>query len=86
VTRDRLQASRRCRRTVLSDTRMRGFRLDGYGVFFDVSVRLRDDVLTMRMLDQNDLGLDSAMKELQQIVRECERRAGAERVELRSIR
>ena len=42
---------------------MRGFRLDGYGVFFDVEVPSLDGTLTwsLRTLDQNDLGLQSAL-------------------------
>ena len=46
---------------------VRGFRLDGYGVFFDVVVPSFDATLTwsLRTLDQNDLGLDSALRTLQ---------------------
>jgi hypothetical protein len=72
VTRDRLQAvSQMPTELLLSDTsHARGFRLEGYGVFFDVSVPSFDATLwSLRMLDQNDLGLDSAMKELQQLVK-----------------
>jgi hypothetical protein len=44
----------------------RGFRLDGYGVFFDVIVPSLDGSLTwsLRTLDQNDLGLESAFSVL----------------------
>ena len=72
VTRDRLQAVAQMPTELLvsDNAHARGFRLDGYGVFFDVSVPQFDTIMwTMRMLDQNDLGLDSAMKELQQIVK-----------------
>ena len=72
VTRDRLQAvAQMPTELLLSDNaHARGFRLEGYGVFFDVSVPSFETTLwTLRTLDQNDLGLDSAMKELQQIVR-----------------
>lgn len=72
VTRDRLQAvSQTPAELLVSDNaHARGFRLDGYGVFFDVSVPSFFSTLwTLRTLDQNDLGLDSAMRELQQIVR-----------------
>jgi hypothetical protein len=72
VTRDRLQAvAQMPTELLLSDTaHARGFRLEGYGVFFDVSVPSFETTLwTMRMLDQNDLGLDSAVKELQQFVK-----------------
>jgi len=60
-------------RAVMPDTiliagaaRARGFRLEGYGMFFDVEVpALRRSVAwSFRMLDQNDLGLDSALKAL----------------------
>jgi hypothetical protein len=72
MTRDRLQAvAQMPTELLLSDSaHARGFRLDGYGVFFDVSVPTFETTLwTMRMLDQNDLGLDSAVKELQQFVK-----------------
>jgi hypothetical protein len=48
---------------ILSSPRVRGFRLDGYGVFFDVEVPSLNGSLTwsLRTLDQNDLGLQSAM-------------------------
>jgi hypothetical protein len=72
VTRDRLQAVAQMPTELLvsDNAHARGFRLDGYGVFFDVSVPSFFSTLwTLRTLDQNDLGLDSAMKELQQLVR-----------------
>jgi hypothetical protein len=72
VTRDRLQAlAQMPTELLLSDNaHARGFRLEGYGVFFDVSVPSFETTLwTMRTLDQNDLGLDSAMKQLQQLVK-----------------
>jgi hypothetical protein len=73
VTRDRLKAVLPPADT--SDTlmtgenaRARGFRLEGYGVFFDVLVPpfYTETTLTwsLKTLDQNDLGLDSAMREL----------------------
>jgi hypothetical protein len=45
---------------------VRGFRLEGYGVFFDVIVPSLDGSLTwsLRTLDQNDLGLQSALSVL----------------------
>ena len=72
VTRDRLQAiAQMPTELMLSDNaHAHGFRLDGYGVFFDVSVPSFETTLwTMRMLDQNDLGVDSAIRELQQVVK-----------------
>lgn len=72
VVRDRLQAvSQMPAELLISDNaHARGFRLEGYGVFFDVTVPVFDVTLwTLRTLDQNDLGVDSAMKQLQQIVK-----------------
>jgi hypothetical protein len=72
VTRDRLQAvSQMPTELLVSDNaHARGFRLEGYGVFFDVSVPSFETTLwTMRMLDQNVVGLDNAMRELQQVVK-----------------
>jgi len=48
------------------NARVRGFQLEGYGVFFDVEVPSMQPALlwSVRTLDQNALGLDSALKEL----------------------
>ena len=66
VTRDRLQAlAQMPAELLLSDNaHARGFRLEGYGVFFDVDrAVVRDDAdWSLRTLDQNDLGLDSALQ------------------------
>ena len=73
ITRDRLKAvlpPADAADTLMSgeNAKARGFRLDGYGVFFDVLVPpfYTETTLTwsIRTLDQNDLGLDSALKEL----------------------
>jgi hypothetical protein len=72
VVRDRLQAVAQMPTELLvsDNAHARGFRLDGYGVFFDVSVPSFETTLwTLQTLDQNNLGLESAMKELQQLVR-----------------
>jgi hypothetical protein len=73
VTRDRLQALAQVPADLLisDNARARGFRLDGYGVFFDVVVPSFGATLTwsLQTLDQNDLGLDSAMKALQGAVK-----------------
>lgn len=72
VTRDRLQELAQAPADlVFSDNaHARGFRLDGYGVFIDVSVpSFEASWWALRLLDQNDLGLDSAMKELQTLVK-----------------
>ena len=69
IVRDRLQALTQTPAEMLvsDNARVRGFRLDGYGVFFDVIVPTFDATLTwsLRTLDQNDLGLDSALRTLQ---------------------
>src|SRR5436309_3044707 len=64
ITRDRLQAVMPTEMQFISENaRARGFRLEGYGVFFDVMVPSFAFEGTMpwvfRTLDQNDLGLDS---------------------------
>jgi exonuclease VII small subunit len=73
VVRDRLQALAQTPADLLvsDNAHARGFRLEGYGVFFDVSVPSFYSTLwtTIRTLDQNDLGLDSAMRQLQQVVK-----------------
>jgi hypothetical protein len=75
LTRDRLKAVLPPGDTVMTgeNARARGFRLEGYGVFFDVMVPPFDTETTMawsvRTLDQNDLGLNSALNELRTFVR-----------------
>jgi exonuclease VII small subunit len=72
VTRDRLQAVLPPGGDTLismENASARGFRLEGYGVFFDVIVPPFETETTLawsvRTLDQNDLGLESALKALQ---------------------
>ena len=71
VMRDRLQAIMPADMLLTENARARGFRLDGYGVFFDVEVPSFFSTLTwsLRTLDQNDLGLDSALRALQSHVK-----------------
>jgi hypothetical protein len=73
VTRDRLQALAQVPADLLisDNAHARGFRLEGYGVFFDVTVPSFGATLTwsLQTLDQNDLGLDSALKALQAAVK-----------------
>ncbi len=73
LTRDRLQALAQAPAdTLVSDNaHARGFRLEGYGVFFDVVVPSFDATLTwsLRTLDQNDLGLVSAVRTLESHVK-----------------
>ena len=63
---DRLQTIGPAQMLILDNPRVRGFRLDSYGVFFDVEVPSLNGTLTwsLRTLDQNDLGLQSAMNTL----------------------
>ena len=63
--------------------RARGFRLDGYGVFFDVEVpaALRQTMgWTAKMMQQNDQTLDQAIVQLRRLMNELEgkRRMDAE--------
>src|SRR3954454_10938006 len=72
-TRDRVQALANVPPSLLvsDNAHARGFRLDGYGVFFDVVVPPFETTLTwsLRTLDQNDLGLDSALRTLQTFIK-----------------
>jgi len=73
MVRERLQAVVQMPADLLvsDNAHARGFRLEGYGVFFDVSVPSFDASMTwsLRTLDQNDLGFDSALKALQNFVK-----------------
>jgi hypothetical protein len=74
IVRDRVQALVQMPTDLLAsdNAHARGFRLEGYGVFFDVIVppfQTETTLWSMRTLDQNDLGLDSAMKALQAAVK-----------------
>jgi len=70
---DRLQTLGPTELLISDNARVRGFRLDGYGVFFDVVVPSFDTTVlwSIRTLDQNDLGLDSALKALQAHVKDA---------------
>jgi hypothetical protein len=70
VFRDRLQALMPADMLLTENARARGFRLDGYGVFFDVAVPSLEGTLawSFRTLDQNALGLDSALRTLRAFV------------------
>ena len=54
---------------LVTSAQVRGFLLDGYGVFFDVEVPTLDTSLPLsfRMLDQTGLGLESALQALRQV-------------------
>jgi hypothetical protein len=62
--RDRLQLVLPAQTLLLDNARVIGYRLEDYGVFFNVEVPSLETTLTwaVRTLDQNDLGLDSALK------------------------
>jgi hypothetical protein len=74
MVRERLQAVAQMPADLLvsDNAHARGFRLEGYGVFFDVSVPSFDASMTwsLRTLDQNDLGLESALKAIQTYVKD----------------
>ena len=71
--RDRLQSFGPTELLISDNARARGFRLDGYGVFFDVVVPSLDTTVlwSIRTLDQNLLGLQSALKELEAHVKQA---------------
>jgi hypothetical protein len=72
IIRDRLQAIMPADMLLTENARARGFRLDGYGVFFDVEVPSLEGTLpwSFRTLDQNDLGLDAALQTLRSYVQQ----------------
>lgn len=70
VTRERLQAYLPADMLLSEGAQVRGFRLEGYGVFFDVAVPSLEGTLpwTFRVLDQNNLGIDNAVRTLQSFI------------------
>jgi hypothetical protein len=70
ITRDRLQAVQFPEMLLSDSARVRGYRLEGYGLFFDVAVPMLEGSLTwsIRTLDQNNLGLESALTQLRSLV------------------
>jgi hypothetical protein len=70
VTRDRMQAVVPYDMLLSDNARVRGYRLEGYGLFFDVAVPMLEGSLTwsIRTLDQNNLGLESALTALRSLV------------------
>jgi hypothetical protein len=70
VMRDRLQAVMPADMLLAENARARGFRLEGYGVFFDVEVPSLEGTLlwSFRTLEQNDLGLDNALRTLRAFI------------------
>jgi hypothetical protein len=71
VTRDRLAGGGFPAEMLLSDNaRVRGYRLEGYGLFFDVAVPMLEGSMlwSLSTLDQNNLGLQSALSSLRSLV------------------
>jgi hypothetical protein len=70
MMRDRLQAVMPADMLLTENARARGFRLDGYGVFFDVEVPSLEGPLpwSFQTLDQNDLGIQRALQTLRTFV------------------
>jgi hypothetical protein len=70
VWRDRLQALAPVQTLLLDNARVRGYRLEGYGMFFDIDVPSLEMTLftAIRTLDQNGLGLQSALNQLKTYV------------------
>jgi hypothetical protein len=72
IIRDRLDPVLQSQTILLENARVRGFRLDDYGVFFDAEVPSLESSTTLysvfRTLDQNGLGLQSAVKALKSYV------------------
>jgi len=70
VIRDRLRALMPADMLLAENAHVRGFRLDGYGMFFDVEVPSLEGTLpwSFRTLDQNDLDIDNAMRTLRTFV------------------
>ena len=70
VIRDRLRALMPADMLLAENARVRGFRLDGYGMFFDDEVPSLEGTLpwSFRTLDQNDLDIDNAMRTIRSFV------------------
>src|SRR6185295_10338316 len=62
--RDRWNVVQPAQTLLLDNARVIGYRLEGYGVTFTVEVPSIETTMTwaVRTLDQNDLGLESALK------------------------
>jgi hypothetical protein len=89
VIRDRLLAIMPADMLLTENARVRGFRLDGYGVFFDVEVPSLAGTLpwSFRTLDQNDLGVDNALQTIRSYIQtsgtdDVTLRQALERIEL----
>jgi hypothetical protein len=70
VWRDRMQTMLPTETLITENARVRGFRLDGYGAFFDVLVPSLLQTLpwSIYTLDRNNLGLESALREIKKVI------------------
>jgi hypothetical protein len=68
--RDRFQAVLPSQTVLLNNARARGYRLDDYGVFFDVEVPSLEATWfsVFRTLDQNGLALQSALRDVKKFI------------------
>jgi len=89
VIRDRLLAIMPADMLLTENARARGFRLDGYGVFFDVEVPNLEGTVpwSFRTLDQNDLGVGNALQTIRSYIQtsatnDVALRQALERIEL----
>jgi hypothetical protein len=75
MIRDQLQAMMPSDMLLAENARARGFRLDGYGVFFDVEVPSLTGTLpwSFMTLSRNNLGLDNALETLRTFVDDAAR-------------
>ncbi len=70
VMRDQLRTVMPADMLLTENARARGFRLDGYGVFFDVEVPSLEGPLpwSFQSLDQNNLGIQTALQTLRSFI------------------
>src|SRR5689334_3827599 len=70
MTRDRALAVIPGDMLLTDEVQVRGFRLEGYGVFFDIDMPDLEGTLPwmVRTLDQNDLGLESALRSMRALI------------------
>jgi len=70
VWRDRLQAFAPVQEMLVENARVRGYRLEDYGLFFDIDVPSLETTLfaAIQTLDQNGLGLQSAINHLRSYI------------------
>ena len=70
VAREQMRAVIPADMLLTDNVRVRGFRLEGYGLFFDVEMPPLEGTLPwiFQTLDQNNLGLESALREIRKIV------------------